>query len=115
MDHRQEARDRFDRIMRVPDRIVDFLGLVLLGTLGLLAIETVSPSQPRNDFLTFFWAVQIGIYALCALYFVTRFVAAFVIARSVRRQRSASARHAVDLHEGNPAGRQTVRRLVAGS
>lgn len=103
MDYRQEARERFDRVMRVPDRAIEILGLVSFGTLLLLIMETISPSQPRNDFLLFFWTIQIGIYALCGLYFALRFAAAVVIAaRAVRHQHRASYRRDV----GHPADTQ---------
>ena len=100
MDARQETRDRFDRVMRVPDRIVEIVGLISLGSGCIFIMELISPSQPLGDFMVLFFSIHIGIYAICALYFAFRFVAALIISaqavRSIDRANSRASDHPAD-------------------
>lgn len=119
MDHRQEARDTFDRVMRVPDKILVAVGFISMGTFGLLVMETIGPagSGYSREFMVFYAVAAAGVGAFSALYFAFRFIAALsVAALAVRRGReSANGHHAA----GRPVDKsdapvQTVHQLVAG-
>jgi hypothetical protein len=118
MDVRQEARDRFDRVMRVPDSIAEWTALASCGLpLLMLADSVLTGWTAKESDIYLLIYVSIGAAVVYALYFATRFVAALIFAAiAVRCRGSASARRDADLREGSPAARtQTARRLAVGS
>jgi hypothetical protein len=82
MDYRQEARDRFDKVMRVPDRIAGVACLISFALAGVLFLELINPShtQQRHGFLSFYVTTMVCVVATYALYVAVRFVAATVVA-----------------------------------
>ena len=117
MDHRQEARDRFDRLMRVPDKIAIaacIIGMALPAS--YLLSELLDGSRPTYSDMMFYLSVKGAVLAVSVLYFVTSVVAAFVIAALAVRGRNRSSAHgAADLRSDTQEARQTVRSLAAGS
>ena len=118
-DLRQQARDRFDRVMRVPDSIALMtclfgLAMPLLFLLGGL-LDGRGIRLSNSDMMLYI-TIKIGVlgvYALCCLF---RVVAALIIsAQAVRRQHRASYRRDAGRPEDRPdALAQTVRLPVAG-
>lgn len=96
-DHRQIARERFDRLMRVPEEVV-FLLLFLVHTIPLFFMLDPPKTHELQAFLYF----VVGSFAALVLYCVFRIVTAGVIALlAVRRARAAAA--------DRPAGTPAVR------
>jgi hypothetical protein len=115
-DLRQQARDRFDRVMRVPDRLLVAVGFISLGIFGLLVMETMDHPTRNKDFLVFYVLASAGVGAFGALYLAFRSVAAFMVAATaVRRRDQPSRRHAADRPADRPGAQaQTVHQLAAG-
>jgi hypothetical protein len=88
MDYRQDARDRFDRIMRVPDGLMWIVGSISIGIGFLLPVATTLSLQERDKFLDWYIAAVIGIGLFTVLYVAVRSMAALIIsAIAVRRAR----------------------------
>ena len=116
MDARQEARDRFDRVMVWPDKIVMAACLFGLGMPATFMLgQFLDGTKLTYPDLMFYLSVKFAVLAVYGFYFATRFVAALVIAATaVRRRYHANARGASDLPADSPVARQTAHALVAG-
>ena len=113
MGYRQEARDRFDRFMRVPDRAIEWVAFASCGLSLLMAIDVLTGQPAKADDAYLLIGASVGGIAVYVLYLAIRFVAAFVIAaRAVRRQRHASG--GAGLHEDSPADQQNAHPLAVG-
>jgi NADPH:quinone reductase-like Zn-dependent oxidoreductase len=115
MDHRQEARARFDRIMRVPDLVADWVSFAACGIALLMAIDVLTGQVSKTGDAYLLIGASVGTVAIYLSYLALRFVAALVITASTIRRGRSMARDAADLHAENPADRQTARPLAAGN
>ena len=112
MDVRQEARNKFDRVMRVPDSVFEWVMLCSLVAPPILMIEPALTGRVRATDFYLLMGLFIGGTAVAALYYATRFVAALAIAAvAVRSRERANVRDA-DLPADRPdAQPRTVRPL----
>ena len=115
-DIRQEAQDRFDRLMRVPDRIVEIAAIIGVGVPLLFMMDSLFGGPGiTNENIVFYLSIKLGVVAVYVLYAATRFTAACVIAAvAVRRQRRANSRGAGRQVDTPAVQVQTVRLIVAG-
>jgi hypothetical protein len=116
MDVRQEARDRFDRIMRVPDRIVEVVGgIAAPASLVLLVLPIIAGSGVTDADVRLWFQIALSGAAVFAMYFATRFVAALIFAALVIRRRDRINASDADRRAGTrDAQAQTVHQLAAG-
>jgi hypothetical protein len=116
-DYRQEARERFDRLMRLPDSIAEWVTWIgFVSPFVILPGVFLTPGRADQDVFLLI-CVYVGGFALIALYYAARFTAAITIAAlAVRRRDRANGRGGADRPSGTPANpAQNVRSLVAGN
>lgn len=79
-DHRQVARDTFDRIMRVPDAIVATTVVLFLGVPFFMMLDATTTGRTQHTEIVFVTGLAIAAVVLIPVYFVLRLIIAAVIA-----------------------------------